>query len=284
MSKKPFVLKLCCILLLLLMVFPAVTLADEAVISSVGATSWILGKDPTNFTPYKMIDGDQTTSYQFSTKTTPLGQAYVYFYFSSPFDVSTLLIKNGFWSYYNGNDLYVRNCRIRSMTVDFKYASSSYYTDGMTVTLQDDKTRADWTRINLGMHYNVVSVRFLILDIYTGTAYPNDVCISEVKFTNGNYTPSYSPTYPPSSYLYGLATMKLATRTGPGTTYTEGGTYNVAGQYIRILSRAWDSRNEIWWVKCEIPYQGSYRVLWTGYKRFDSSTIPLESIPIEYVY
>ena len=81
--------------------------------------------------------------------------------------------------------------------------------------------------------------------------------------------------------LYGLAVQKLATRNGPGTTYDEKGTYNVAGQYIKVLSRAWDSRNSIWWVKCEIPYRGEIRVLWTGYKRFDSSTLPLESIPIE---
>ena len=81
--------------------------------------------------------------------------------------------------------------------------------------------------------------------------------------------------------LYGLAIDKLATRDGPGTTYKGMGTYSVSGQYIRVLSRAWDDRNKIWWVKCEIPYHGEIRVLWTGYKRFDPNTLPLESIPIE---
>ena len=81
--------------------------------------------------------------------------------------------------------------------------------------------------------------------------------------------------------LYGLAIDKLATRDGPGTTYKGMGTYSVSGQYIRVLSRAWDDRNKIWWVKCEIPYHGEIRVLRTGYKRFDPSTLPLESIPIE---
>lgn len=84
-----------------------------------------------------------------------------------------------------------------------------------------------------------------------------------------------------SDGVYGLAAQKLATRNGPGTQYEEKGTYNVAGQYIKVLSRAWDERNGIWWVKCEIPYKGEIRVLWTGYKRFDSSTLPLESIPVE---
>ena len=79
----------------------------------------------------------------------------------------------------------------------------------------------------------------------------------------------------------GLTIDKLSTRTGPGTQYTDSGTYSVKGQWINVLSRAWDSHNGIWWVKCEIPYNGEIRVLWTGYKRFDSSTIPLDSIPIE---
>ena len=81
--------------------------------------------------------------------------------------------------------------------------------------------------------------------------------------------------------LYGYATDKLATRDGPGTTYKETGTYNVKDTYVRVLARAWDERNGIWWVKCVIPYHGENRTLWTGYKRFDPDSLPLESIPVE---
>ena len=81
--------------------------------------------------------------------------------------------------------------------------------------------------------------------------------------------------------LYGYALQKLATRDGPGTTYRETGTYNVANTYIRVLSRAWDKPNGIWWVKVVIPYHGENRILWTGYKRFDPASLPLESIPVE---
>ncbi len=254
----------------LLMALPALASADEARITSVDATSWIVGSDPTAYIPAKMIDGDETTSYQFSLKTTPLGQAYVYFYLAGPSDVSTLWIKNGFWRFSNGYDQYLRNCRVKRMTVDFRYSGSGYFTDPVTVTLPDDKTRADWTQVNLGSHSNVTAVRFQILDVYTGSKYKNDVCISEVRFSDGS-----------SVDLYGLAIDKLATRDGPGTQYNGKGTYSVKGQYIKVLSRAWDSRNGIWWVKCEIPYHGEIRVLWTGYKRFDPNTLPLESIPIE---
>jgi hypothetical protein len=58
----------------------------------------------------------------------------------------------------------------------------------------------------------------------------------------------------------------------------------VKGQYIRVLTRAYDKRNGIWWVKCEIPYRNEIRVLWTGYKRFDASQLSLESIPLDPEY
>lgn len=44
----------------------------------------------------------------------------------------------------------------------------------------------------------------------------------------------------------GLATQKLATRSGPATEYTEPGSFNVAGKYIRILSITYDSNGVGW--------------------------------------
>ena len=79
--------------------------------------------------------------------------------------------------------------------------------------------------------------------------------------------------------IWGYTIDKLATRKGPGTQYEGGGTYSVKNQWIKVLAKAWDKRNGIWWVKCEIPYHGETRVLWTGYKRFDKDTLPLDSIP-----
>lgn len=259
----------------------AAALADVPV-SDVNATSWIQGKDPNAYAPVKMIDGIDSTSYQFSTKTTPLGSAYIYFYLAAPSQLDTLWIKNGFWKITDGLDQYTRNSRVKSMTVDFLYSGGYDFTDGRSVYLSDDKARTNWTVVSLGSHSNVVAVRFRILEIYKGSKYPNDVCISEVRFMNGGGSPS--PSSSSSGALYGLTIDKLATRDGPGTQYNGKGTYSVKGQYIRVLSRAWDKRNGIWWVKCEIPYKGETRVLWTGYKRFDSSTLPLDSIPIDPAY
>ena len=93
---------------------------------------------------------------------------------------------------------------------------------------------------------------------------------------NQNQTPNQN-----TNGVYGLTIQKLATRKGPGTQYEEGGTYNVKDQWIKVLAKAWDKRNGIWWVKCEIPYHGEIRVLWTGWKRFDHSTISLDDLPEE---
>ena len=84
-----------------------------------------------------------------------------------------------------------------------------------------------------------------------------------------------------SKEIYGLTIDKLATRKGPGTQYEGGGTYSVKGKYIQVLSKAYDKRNKIWWVKCVIPYHGEERILWTGYKRFDKTTLSLDDLPEE---
>lgn len=101
-----------------------------------------------------------------------------------------------------------------------------------------------------------------------------------LTLTQETPTPAPVTTPNPSAALYGLTIDKLSTRSGPCTTYEDMGTYSVKGQWIRVYCRAWDKRNGIWWVKVGIPYRGETRILWTGYKRFDKNSLPLESIPI----
>ena len=77
---------------------------------------------------------------------------------------------------------------------------------------------------------------------------------------------------------YSLAIDRLSTRDGPSPRYNDMGTYNLKGQYVRIVAKSWDSYNGIWWVECDIPNVGR---LWTGAKRFDASTLPLDVLPTE---
>ena len=80
-----------------------------------------------------------------------------------------------------------------------------------------------------------------------------------------------------SSALWGYATQRISCRKGPGSSYAGGGTFNaLKNQWLPIRSRAWDNENSMWWVEVLIGAEW----LWTNYTRFDSTTLPLESIPL----
>lgn len=85
----------------------------------------------------------------------------------------------------------------------------------------------------------------------------------------------------PQDEQWALATMKLAINAGPGTAryFTEIGTYNVKGQMVRVYAKSWDTDNDIWWIKCEIP-ETNHVIGWTGLKRFDQSTFDLDALPV----
>ncbi len=85
----------------------------------------------------------------------------------------------------------------------------------------------------------------------------------------------------PQEQQWALATMKLAINAGPGTAryFNEIGTYNVKGQMVKVFAKSWDTDNDIWWIKCEIP--GTDHITgWTGLKRFDQSTFDLDALPV----
>lgn len=82
------------------------------------------------------------------------------------------------------------------------------------------------------------------------------------------------------AYVKALAIDKLSTRSGPSTAYRETGTYKVKGEWIRLLSYAYDS-NGVCWVQCDIPYGDEVRRLYTGLKRFDPDTVDLTALPQE---
>ena len=152
-------------------------------VARVDATSYIVGsKDPAAYTPERMTDGDETTDFQFSTRTTKLGQEYLYFEFSSPATLDELWMKNGSWRISDGKDQYTRNSRVKKMRIDVQYVGESGYTPLKTVSLKDDKVRKDWMVIDMLGVENVISVRIRIDSIYKGSKYKTDVCISEIMF------------------------------------------------------------------------------------------------------
>ncbi len=92
-------------------------------------------------------------------------------------------------------------------------------------------------------------------------------------------------TFPASAAGIGIKAgllMRLSTRTGPGTLYDEPGTFfnnNWPSTSVRVLSRAWDSRNDIWWVQVEFG-SGTQKIrAYTGLKRVD---VDIDRVPNEY--
>ena len=151
---------------------------------SVDATSYIVGKDPTAYIPERMTDGEETTAFQFSTKKTKLGKAYLTFVFENPATVDELWMKNGFWKITDGKDQYTRNSRVKKMTIEVQLEGESGYRTLKTVSLKDDKARKDWTVIDMQHAEHVTAVRIRVDSIYKGSKYATDVCISEMMFIN----------------------------------------------------------------------------------------------------
>ncbi len=158
-------------------------LTGEIEIKSVDTNSWIVGKKDKNaYTPDKMLDRNENTSYQFSTKDISLDDEYIIFEFSKASTINKLKIKNGSWKKDDKHNHYKRNSRIKKMKIEYMCTDDRDYSVAKTVTLKDDGTDNGWKEIDLGKIENVEKIRIRVLEIYKGTTYPNDVCVSEIMF------------------------------------------------------------------------------------------------------
>ena len=257
-------------------------------VAYVTASSYIVnGRDPQKWIPDKAVDGDETTCWQFSTKESALGSAWLQLELPAPQTLDSIWIKNGFWAYTNGRDQYASNCRPREIRVEFRKSSSYSYGDAILLPMKD--SRADWQRFSVGNHTDIVSVRLTVLSAYTGSEFKNDVCLSEVMLVR---QASSSMAMPPSATqtpgvhqtsgtrVKAKLLMRLSTRSGPATEYDEPGTFfssNWASTTVDVMGKAWDGN--IWWVLVDFTSgNNSYRV-WTGLKRVD---VNLDLVPEIY--
>lgn len=89
--------------------------------------------------------------------------------------------------------------------------------------------------------------------------------------------------YYDDSSFYGINARlveDLATRSGPSTTYTGCGFYQMKGETVIVYSRKYDNGGVLW-VEVEFTYGGGYRRAWTGAKRLNLSESQLASLPEE---
>ncbi len=77
---------------------------------------------------------------------------------------------------------------------------------------------------------------------------------------------------------YGTLNQRISTRTGPGTKYSEPGSFLSSGNVVKVHTKVWDNVNEIWWVQVEFTADGDTYRAYTGSWRMnvDLSRVPQE--------
>lgn len=82
------------------------------------------------------------------------------------------------------------------------------------------------------------------------------------------------------SYLDARLVDDLATRSGPSTEYTGCGYYQMKGETVRCVSRAFD-KGGVLWVAVEFSYSGATRRVYTGSQRLSLNDSQLAKLPEE---
>lgn len=250
-------------------------------------------KNPSLWIPEHTTDRDEYTCWQFSSANNELGTVYIEYEFTAANTVDEFWIQNGYRRSTSGNDVYSMNARAKQVYAELCDANGLLIR-AVRFVLPDDHSKSDWQKVSVGSNYNVKSIRLYIESTYTGSSYPNDVCLTEfmaVRNTTGySYAtiasvPAYDGAVTPEPHTSGNTQnakllMRLSTRSGPGTKYNETGTFyngnNWKNATVSVIGKAWDKGNGIWWVQVDFDYGNAKYRLWTGLKRVD---IDIDSVP-----
>lgn len=63
-----------------------------------------------------------------------------------------------------------------------------------------------------------------------------------------------------------------ATRSGPSNRFVEPGSFYNAGDIVNVISKAWDSENDIWWYQIEFNTSNGWMRAYTPANRVDVSS------------
>ena len=96
-------------------------------------------------------------------------------------------------------------------------------------------------------------------------------------------TPSTKPepdpiVYPSNGGIVAPLVKRIATRSGPSNYFDEPGSFFGAGDEVKVISKAWDNENEIWWFQVEFEYDNLWYRAYTPASRID---LPEEFVPTE---
>ncbi|MBQ4075206.1 MAG: hypothetical protein IJD39_08390 [Clostridia bacterium] len=198
--------------------------------------------------------------------------------------VDGLWIRNGLCMNEAGYSLYARPQIIR-IALHHAGGQSQYrflMEDRYDFSTQSAAWQNGYQRLQLPqIHANVTRIDVTLESWINGREGSEIICITDVQVTGsqGSQYPVYTPIPSQPSWQPAFTLNRpLSTRSGPSTGYNEFGTFLKAGDEIRLISRYYDSRNEIWWVQAEFTYRGVMRRAYTGAQRIngDISSLPVE--------
>lgn len=289
MKPRFFLLPLLCLMLCLSAASadglrPAVELPGQLPVSQV----WAAGSALPMQLITEVTDDDPATCWDAAAGGMDgVSSAYLMLSFDQPASVSDLWIRNGDQTSENTYSSHGYPTRIavtlwRRLPDGSNAAAAQYiYTLQTDVSLNSytDLARIGYQRLPLpGTHDDIVSV-VININAWQPGAY-STVRISDVAICGPAAAPSmpeYDGVEDDNSSLYAVLNQKMATRTGPGTQYTEPGTFLAKGEAVEIISLVYD-KNDIPWVQVDFTAYGSHRRAYTGLKRLE---IGAEYIPVE---
>ena len=92
-------------------------------------------------------------------------------------------------------------------------------------------------------------------------------------------TPTPEPLdYPSEIGIVAYLNQRIATRSGPSNYYDEPGSFFTTGAEVKVLTKAWDNENEIWWFQVEFFYDGYWYRAYTpaGRVNLNPELVPTE--------
>jgi len=84
--------------------------------------------------------------------------------------------------------------------------------------------------------------------------------------------------YPSLGGIIATLSSRAATRSGPGTRFDEPGSFYSEGDEVKVLSKAWDSYNDVWWLQIEFQYRNEWYRAYTTESRVN---VNLSLVPEE---
>lgn len=199
--------------------------------------------------------------------------------------VSEIWVRNGDYSDPNEYDRFdlASTMRVTVYTFVNGKSSAATYNYAMDMAYYPYEVNESWCygyqRIALPQRFdNVTFVALTVTAVRGGYEQNNLTAFSDLVVTSGKGSGNAQTNTPATTRIPGVLKMRLATRTGPSTNYTEPGSFHSKGYELDVISQAYDSRNGIWWVQVEFEYKGEPMRAYTGVKRVD---VNLENVPVE---